>query len=63
MVRYVEKQDLRGADQERAFHARRVGRQAALETLGDQVAKRAKPPQHRRNDAADERAVTLGEQR
>ena len=63
MVRHVEQQDLRGADQQRGLGAGRVARHAAVETGSDDVAQRAEPAQHPGDDAADQGAVAVGEMR
>ena len=63
MVGNVEEQDLRGAHQERAFQARRIGGKSAVEAARDQAAQGAEPPERGRDDATDKRAVPLGEER
>ena len=59
----LEEQELRRAHQERAFQARRIGGKAAVEAARDQAAQGAEPPERGRDDATDERAVALGEER
>ena len=63
MIRHVEEQDLRGADQQHGLDARRVGGKSALEELAEQMAQRAEPAQHGRDELAHQRAVAVGERR
>ena len=56
----IHPEDLRGADQERALRARRVGRNAAIEQSRQQMAERAEPPQNRRHQPPHQRAVAVG---
>ena len=55
----VEKQDLRGADQQRAFDPRRTVGKSAFEQAGEQVTQRAEPADHGRDDGAHQRPVAL----
>ena len=61
MVGHVEEENLRGADQERGLGARRFLRQAAFEEDGDEMAQRAEPAQHGRDQRPRQRAVAIGE--
>ena len=61
MVGHFEPQDLRGADEQRGLDPRRIGGQAALEKKAEQMAQRAEPAQHGRDQAAHQRAVAVGE--
>ena len=60
MVGHVHPENLRGADQECALRAGRIGRNAAIEHAGEQMAKRAKPAQDGRHQPAHQRAVAIG---
>ena len=59
VIGHVEKKDLRGADQQRAFDPRRAVREAAVEQAGEQMAQRAEPADHGCDDGANQRAVAL----
>ena len=61
MIGHFEPEDLRGADQQNGFHARRVGGKAFLEKAAEQLPQRAEPPQHGGDKAAHQRAVAVGE--
>jgi len=61
MIRHVEKQNLRGADQQDVFDVRRRLRQAAFEPHRKHVAERAEPAQHRGDNGPHQRAVALGQ--
>ncbi len=61
MVGHFEPEDLRRADQQNGFHARRVGRKALLEKAAEQLAQGAEPPQHGGGEPAHQRAVAVGE--
>ena len=61
MIGHVHPENLRGADQQRALRARRVGRNAAIEQARQQMAERAEPPQDRRDQPPHQRAVAIGE--
>ncbi len=63
MIGHLEPEDLRGADQQDGFHARRVGRKAFVEKSAEQVAQGAEPPQHGGGEPAHQRAVAVGEPR
>ncbi len=63
MIRHVEKEYLRGADQQRAFHARRLRRYAAFEKAPKQMAERAEPAQHDGNQRPGQRAIAILETR
>ena len=60
MVGHVEEEDLRGADQERALDARRFLRQTAFEENADEMAQRAEPPQHHRDQRSRQRPIAVG---
>ncbi len=55
----IEKEDLRGPDQQRRFKPRCVGRKTPLKKLSQQVTERAEPPQRDRNQRARQRPVAL----
>ena len=59
MIRHVEKKNLRGSDQQRAFDARRLRRQAAIEKEAEHMPQRAEPAQHDADQGAGERAVAI----
>ena len=61
MIRHVHKQNLRCADDQRGFDARRLRRHAAIKERAEDMADRSEPPQCRRDDVANQCAVTLGE--
>ena len=61
MIGHFEPEDLRGADQQNGFHARRLGRKALVEKSAEQVAQGAEPPQHGGGEPAHQRAVAVGE--
>ncbi len=61
MVGHFEPENLRGADQQNGFRARRFGGKAFLEKSAEQLPQRAEPPQHGSNEAAHQRAVAIGE--
>ena len=61
MVGHFQPEDLRGADQQDGFHARRVGGKTLVEKSAEQVAQGAEPPQHGRGEPAHQRAVAVGE--
>ena len=61
MIGHFEPEDLRGADQQNGFHARRVGGKALVEKSAEQVAQGAEPPQHGGGEPAHQRAVAVGE--
>ena len=63
MVGHVEKQDLRGSDQQHGFDARRILGKAGVEELPQQMAQRADAAQHGGDELAHQRAVALGERR
>ncbi len=60
VIGHVHPEDLRGADQQCALRARRVGRNAAVEQSRQQMPERAEPPQNRRHQPAHQRAVAIG---
>ena len=62
VIGHVEKQDLRGANQQGRFNPRRFGRRAALEQTAEQMAQGAEPAQRRADDVARQSAVALREQ-
>ncbi len=59
MVRHVEKQDLRGAEQERGLDPRRLRRQTTFEKRPKEMAQGAEPAQHGSDQRARQRAVAL----
>ena len=61
VIGHIHPENLRGADQQRALRAGRVGRNAAIEQARQQVPERAEPPQDRRHQAPHQRAVAVGE--
>ena len=61
VVGHVHPEDLRGADQQRALRARRVGRNAAIEQPRQQMAERAEPAQDGRHQPPHQRAVAIGQ--
>ena len=61
MIGHFEPEDLRGADQQDGFDARRVGGKTLVEKSAEQVAQGAEPPQHGRDEPAHQRAVAVGE--
>ena len=61
VIGHVHPEDLRGADQQRALRARRVGRDAAIEQPRQHMAERAEPPQDRRHQPPHQRAVAIGQ--
>ena len=61
VIRHVEPEDLRRAEQQRGLDPRRVGRQAALEQMPEQMPQRAEPAQHRRDQPAHQGAVAIGQ--
>ena len=62
VVGHAEKQNLRGADEERGLDARRLRRRAAFEQAAEQMTQRAEPAQHGGDDGARQRPVALLEQ-
>ena len=61
VIGHVHPENLRGADQERALRARRVGRNAAVEQPRQHMAQRAQPPQDGRHQPPHQGAVAIGE--
>ena len=61
MVGHIEPEDLRGADQQNGFGARRVGRHALGHQLAEQMPQRAEPAQNRGDQAAHQRAIAVGQ--
>ena len=61
MIGHFEPEDLRGADQQDGFGARRVGGKALVEKSAEQMAQGAEPPQHGGGEPAHQRAVAVGE--
>ena len=61
MIGHVHPENLRGADQQRALRARRIGRDAAIEQPRQHMAERAEPPQNRRHQAPHQGAVAIGQ--
>ena len=61
MIGHIHPENLRGADQQRALRARRIGRDAAIEQARQQMTERAEPPQDRRHQPPHQRAVAIGE--
>ena len=61
MIGHIHPENLRGADQQRALRARRVGRNAAIEQPRQHMAERAEPPQDRRHQPPHQRAVAIGQ--
>ncbi len=61
VVGHIEKQDLRGANQQHDFDPSCLRRQAAIEKKPDQMAQRAQPAQRGRSQRADERPIAIGE--
>ncbi len=63
VVRHLEPHDLRGAQQQCGLEARRVGRQAAVEEMAQQVSQRAEPAYDCRRQRPHQRAVAIGQGR
>ncbi len=63
MVGHFEKQNLRGADQERGLDPRRLRRQPVLEQRPEQMAQGAEPAQHHGNDRPRQPTVAIGHRR
>ena len=61
VIGHFEPEDLRGADQQNGFHARRFGRKALVEKSAEQMAQGAEPPQNGGGEPAHQRAVAIGE--
>src|SRR4051812_44410961 len=61
MIRHVEKENLRSADQQHGLDARRIVRKSALEEFLEEMPQRADTAQHGRDQLADQRAVTICE--
>ncbi|MHC2330714.1 hypothetical protein ACVIW0_000003 [Bradyrhizobium sp. USDA 4454] len=61
VIGHVHPEDLRGADQQRALRARRIGRDAAVEQPRQQMAERAELAQDGRDQPAHQRAIAIGE--
>ena len=61
VVRHIEKEDLRGTDQQRAFSARRLRRRAAFKKAAKQMAERAEPAQHDGNQRSRQRTIAIFE--
>ena len=61
MIGHIHPENLRGADQQRALRARRIGRDAAIEQPRQHMAERAEPPQNRRHQPPHQGAVAIGE--
>ena len=59
MVGHVEEKNLRGADQQRGLDPRRLRRRAALEEETEEMAQRAEPAQHGRDQRPRQRAVAV----
>jgi hypothetical protein len=59
MVGHLHPENLRGADQQRALRARRVGGDAAIEQPRQHMAEGAEPPQDRRHQAPHQGAVAI----
>ena len=63
VIRHIEKQNLRGAEQERGLDARRMHRQPALDEQADQMAQGAEPAQHGADQRPRQRPVALVKRR
>ena len=61
MIGHIHPENLRGADQQRALRARRIGRNAAIEQPRQHMAERAEPPQDGRHQPPHQRAVAIGQ--
>src|ERR1017187_7366073 len=61
MIGHFEPEDLRGANQQNGFHARRFGRKALVEKSAEHVVEGTKTPQHGGSEPAHQRAVAVGE--
>ena len=61
VVRHVQPQQLRCAEQQGGLRPRGVVGKSALEQMFDQIAKRAEPAQHGRHQAAHQRAIAVCE--
>ena len=61
MVGNLEPENLRGADQQNDFGARRLGGKSLFEETGEQMAQGAEPAQHGGDQPAHQRAVAVGE--
>ncbi len=63
MVGNLQKKNLRGAEEQRRLDERRLRGRTAIEKQRDEMAQRAEPAQHRRDERARKRAVALGQVR
>ncbi len=61
VIGHIHPENLRGADQQRALRARRIGRNAAVEQPRQHMTERAEPPQNRRHQTPHQRAVAIGQ--
>ena len=61
VIGHFQPQDLRGADQQNGFHARRLGRKTLVEKPTEQLAQGAEPAQHGGGEPAHQRTVAVGE--
>ena len=61
VVGSLQQQNLGGAQQQRGFDARRIGREAAVEIESEDVPQCAEAAQHRTDEVTDQRTVPLGE--
>ena len=59
MVGHVEQENLRRAEKERGLDPRRLLRRAAIEEKTEEMAQRAEPAQHGRDQRPRQRAVAL----
>ena len=63
VVGNVEPKNLRGADKQGSFNARRLRGSALFEEQAEQMTQRPEPPQHRRDEPPGQRAIALGQGR
>jgi hypothetical protein len=63
MVRHVEPEQLRGADQQDRFDPRRVGRETAVERSSEQMPQGAEAAQNGADELARQRPIALRQSR
>ena len=61
MIGNLQKQNLRGAKQQRRLDQRRLRRQPTFEHWREQMPQRAKPAKHHANERANQGAIPLGQ--
>ena len=61
MIGHIHPENLRRSDQERALHARRVGRDAAIEQPRQHMPERAEPAQDRCHQPPHQGAIAIGQ--